>query len=100
MSDELHYLTIAELAPRIRSGELSPPALTEALLERCQHQPQEEQHDEHREHRLRPGREGEDVRAELPKRLNAWVACVERQSLEHRDVQPVLQENLRDPRAK
>lgn len=35
MSDELHYLTIAELAPRIRAGELSPLALTEALLERA-----------------------------------------------------------------
>lgn len=34
MSDHLHYQTIAELAPRIRSGELSPVALTENLLER------------------------------------------------------------------
>lgn len=34
--DTLFYQTIAELAPRIRAGELSPVALTEALLERIQ----------------------------------------------------------------
>ena len=32
----LHYQTISELAPRIKAGELSPVALTEALLERAQ----------------------------------------------------------------
>jgi aspartyl-tRNA(Asn)/glutamyl-tRNA(Gln) amidotransferase subunit A len=32
----LHYQTLATLAPRIQSGELSPVALTEALLSRIQ----------------------------------------------------------------
>ncbi len=32
----LHFATIAELAPRIQSGEVSPVALTEALLTRAQ----------------------------------------------------------------
>ena len=36
MSDELHYQTILELSVRIKSGDLSPVALTEVMLARIE----------------------------------------------------------------